>query len=104
MNTKKLSALIIAAINKGAPLFNMGKASECEQVYKQTSQSILENDGGELSSSNRNLLERTLETVHLTPTSPESNAWKLRETFDRILDETATTSTSTSSSSSSSSF
>lgn len=92
MNTKQLSAIIIATINKGAPLFNMGKVSECEQVYRQTSQSILENGGDELSNQNRNLIQRTLEAVDMTPTSPELNAWKLRETFDRILEETTSTS------------
>ena len=73
---------IVAAINRGAPLYNQGKIRECRDLYMLTARTLMEN---ELPSPVATALSSALSESWNNP-NENTGAWAMRRCFDGLLD------------------
>lgn len=76
---------LVAAIERGAPLYNAGDVAGCAAVYEQAARALLAERGaaGELHALD---LEAVLNASHA---NADARAWALRRAFDRVLSDEA---------------
>lgn len=89
MNIYDIISRIVTAINTGVPIFNIGDAKGCVQVYRLTASQIII-DCERLSGNDivfvRSSLQQALSTIQSNRMSSEEEAWVLRNAFDIIID------------------
>ena len=72
------------AIERGVPLFNMGDARACAEVYTTAIEGVLERPETELGDADRRVLRDAL-TAAGAERDAAARAWLLREAMDRVL-------------------
>ena len=75
--------LLVAAIDRGAPLYNMGSVEGCAAVYEIAAASLVRFGDDELSETDLGRLRTTLATL---PRDADGRAWALRRAFDAVLE------------------
>jgi transforming growth factor-beta-induced protein len=76
------SELIVAAIEKGVPLYNGGDAKGCAAVYRECIVKLASND--QIDGHTRSMLGQVVDAGSKRP-SDEDRAWFYRNTLDRIM-------------------
>lgn len=75
--------LILAAIDRGAPLYNNGQPAACAAVYEMAALALVELDA-DAPAPVKTAIETALANA-MRMSDPASRAWALREGFDRAL-------------------
>jgi len=77
-----IEAIIVAAIESGAPQFNDGNVAACTAIYEIAARAIVTLAGDALAPAARRQFEATLAD---TASDDRTRAWAFRRTFDSIL-------------------
>lgn len=80
--TDDAKAMLAAAIERGAPLYNQGSPQGCAAVYEVAAVALVRFGSEELSEADRRLLA---DTLAILPADADARAWTLRRSFDAVL-------------------
>ncbi|KAL6756827.1 complex I intermediate-associated protein 30-domain-containing protein [Haematococcus lacustris] len=82
----RVSNVLREAINRGAPVYNLGRKAECYSIYKTAASQLLQT--GAVPEHSAAALRQALALAERQQ-DHDSQAWTMRRTFDKLLDSSA---------------